>query len=118
MGKAVDIDTLLILESEGNKKNLAFIEKLKVPGLALVILIIFLTVLFTIIDIETSYEPENLVFFLNVIFVGIPSFIIAFVGLRGFLRSGSWPVLWLGIGTLTFGISGLVSFLVGKVPAK
>ena len=114
----MDIDKSLISGSKDNKEDFAFIEKLKIPGLAIVVLIVFLTILFYIMDIEASYEPENLIFFLNIIFVGIPSIIIAFVALRGFLKSGAWPVIWLGIGTLTFGLSGLVSFLVGKVPVN
>jgi len=118
IGGHMDIDTSLISGSKDNKENFAFIEKLKIPSRALVILTVFLTILFYIMDIEASYEPENLIFFLNIIFVGIPSIIIAFVALRGFLKSGAWPVIWLGIGTLTFGLSGLVSFLVGKVPVN
>ena len=114
----MDIDTSLISKSEGNKENFAFIEKLKIPGLAIVIFIVFLTFLFYIMDIESSYDPANLIFILNIIFVGVPSIFIAFLAFRGFLRSGNWPVLWLGIGTLTFGISGLVSFLMGKVPVN
>ena len=85
----MDIDTSLISESEDNKKNFAFIEKLKIPGLAIVILIVFLTILFYIMDIETSYDPANLIFILNIIFVGRPSIFIAFVAFRGFLRSGT-----------------------------
>jgi len=115
----MDIDKSLISESKGNEKNFAFIKKLKIPGLAIVILIVFLTFLFYFLDIGTSYDPENLSFILNLIFIGITSVIIAFVALRSFLKSGAWPVLWLGIGTLTFGLSTILSsFLIGRAPVN
>jgi PAS domain S-box-containing protein len=113
----MDIDSALISESPENE--FTFIEKLKIPGLAIVILIVFLTFLFYFLDIEASYDPENLSFFLNLIFIGIPSVIIAFVAMRSFLKSGAWPVLWMGIGTLSFGLSTLISsFLIGKAPVN
>lgn len=95
------------------KDNYGFLERSKLPGLLLIIILFILTALFLFLNINTRYDPPYLLLFLNVTFISIHSFII---GLRGFLRTGTWAVLWLGIGALTFGIATLLGGLFLGIP--
>ena len=98
--------------SDGKKINSLF-ERLKISALIIVILTLFLLTLFYFVPTKITYEPLDLSLVLYMIFICIPAFFIAFITSRGFLRTGAWPLLWLGIGTLTFGIANtLSSFLL------
>ena len=102
-------------ELDGGRETLVFVERLKIPALIIFISTIILTIILFYMNIKVGYEPPNLIFFLLLIFIGIPSFIIAIISIRGFLLSGVWAVLWLGIGALTFGIATIISsFLIGR----
>ncbi|WP_414469377.1 PAS domain S-box protein [Methanobacterium sp. ACI-7] len=94
------------------EENYGFMERFKLLGLLIIIIIFILNALFLFLNINTRYDPPYLLLFLNVIFISIPSFIIGFIGFRGFLRTGTWAVLWLGIGALTFGIATLSAGLL------
>jgi PAS domain S-box-containing protein len=103
----------LFSSTESSDKTLGFIERLKIPALIIVILTSVLTLLIYITNINIQYEPKYLNLVLYLIFLGISSFIIAYVTSRGFLRTGSWPLLWLGVGAITFGLANIfASFLV------
>lgn len=66
-------------------------------------------ILFYFVPTKISYEPLDLSLVLYLIFICIPAFFIALVTSRGFIRTGSWPLLWLGIGALSFGITNVLS---------
>lgn len=103
------------LELNNSLRTLEFIERLKIPALIIVILITVLTLMFFILRSNEFFDPENLLLIFYSIFIFLPSVVIAIVAGRGFLRSGSWPVLWPGIGTLSFGIAAIIgSFLIGR----
>lgn len=54
-------------------------------------------------------------FIFNLFIIGLPSIVIAIIGVRSFLNSGSWQVMWLGIGTLIFGLAVIFgSFLLDR----
>jgi PAS domain S-box-containing protein len=95
-----------------SKKIYVFLERLKIPALLLVVLMYVLVIIFYFMDNNVKYNPNNLIFILNLIFVFIPSLFIAFIALRSFLRTGNWPVLCIGLGTLSFGVAALLSFLI------
>ena len=42
----------------------------------------------------------------------IPSLFIAYIAARSFLRTGNWPVMLMGVGTLTLGLAVLLSYLI------
>lgn len=99
-------------QSEDMQEYYGYLERLKFPGLLIVIFTFFLTILFYFLNISASYEPAYLTFILNLIFVGISGFIIAVIAFRGFLRTGIWAILWLGISALTFGLATVVGSLL------
>ncbi len=88
-------------ELDGGRETLVFVERLKIPALIIFISTIILTIILFYMNIKVGYEPPNLIFFLLLIFISIPSFIIAIISIRGFLLSGVWAVLWLKIGART-----------------
>ncbi len=99
--------------AESDSTNIyVFLERFKIPALLLVVFMYVLVIIFYFMDINVKYNPTNLIFILNLIFVFIPSLFIAFIALRSFLRTGNWPVLCIGLGTLSFGIAALLSFLI------
>jgi PAS domain S-box-containing protein len=92
------------------------IDRLKTPAMALLALVLAATLLFWILDIKIAAEPPYLVFVLNLLFIGIAGCLIAIIAARGFLRTGAWAALWLGVGALTFALStagGSFLFQVG-----
>jgi PAS domain S-box-containing protein len=86
-----------------------FLKSQKPLGLGLVVLVVLLTVLFYALGISSRYDSADLTLGLNILFVVLPSFFIAFIASRSFTRTGVWPVLFMGIGTLTFGLAVLLS---------
>jgi PAS domain S-box-containing protein len=98
-------------ENKQGKESI-FVESLKRPNLWLVILIVFLTIVFYLLDIQASWDSSVLIFLLNIVLVVIPAFFIAAISFWGFLQSGSWQIMWLGVGTLTYGLAVLLSFWV------
>ena len=90
-----------------------FLERLKTPALWLIVMMYVLVIVFYLLGITVKYNSANLILALNIMFVVIPSFFIAFIAARGFLRTGSWPVMWMGIGTLSFGLAVFLSYFIG-----
>ena len=72
-----------------------FLERLKTPALWLIVMMYVLVIVFYLLGITVKYNSANLILALNIMFVVIPSFFIAFIAARGFLRTGSWPVMWI-----------------------
>jgi hypothetical protein len=106
-----------LFESDVNQENLGFIAKLKIPALIIVILMLVLTLVFYILNFNGIYNPTDLLFSLNLIFIFIPALVIAYISSRAFLRSGNWPLLWLGVGALIYGFSKLIGgYLINRVP--
>jgi PAS domain-containing protein len=93
-------------------ESLGFINQAKTPALIIVILTAVFLILLYFLNIKVKFEPAYLSLTLYLVFFIIPSFIIALITSRGFLRTGTWPVLWLGIGALTYGIANLLSNLL------
>jgi len=94
-----------------NSKLNGVIDYLRLPGFVLLILVLVLSLLLHWFNIGTTIDPPFLYFFLNCLFIGIPVSVVMVIALRGFLHSGVWPVLWLGLGTITFGIGKILSSL-------
>ncbi|MGZ7119415.1 MAG: hypothetical protein ACXVH2_06880, partial [Methanobacterium sp.] len=88
-----------------------YLERLKIPALWIVVLMFVLVIIFYFLDINVKFDSVELNIILNTIFVVIPSLFIAYIAARSFLRSGNWAVMWMGAGTLSFGIAVLLSFL-------
>jgi hypothetical protein len=99
-------------QSETQQNYYDFPERLKTPALWIVVLMYVLVIIFYFLNINAKYDSTDLNIILNTIFVVIPSLVIAFIATRSFLRTGNWPVLWMGVGTLSFGLAVLLSFLV------
>jgi PAS domain S-box-containing protein len=97
----------------GARDRVGKIERLKRPALWLLVVLVIATVVFGVLDTESSFEPPYLMFSLNILFLGVPGFFITAIAIRSFLRTGTWTVLWLGIGTLSFALATLEgSFLI------
>jgi PAS domain S-box-containing protein len=100
-----------MMKPDSEIKAYGYLERLKRPALWLVVLVLALTVLFWMLDITAAFEPPYLTFSLNTMFIFAPSLLIALISLRGFARTGNWPILWLGVGTFTFGIGTILGGL-------
>ncbi len=96
------------MENKYSKEN-GLVESLKRPAFWLVALVIILTIGFYLLDIQASWDSSALTLVLNIVFVIIPALIISFIASRSFIRTGAWPVLWMGIGVLTFGLAAVLS---------
>ena len=102
---------------EGNistpeQKPYRYIKRLMTPAIYLVLLILALTIVFSFVNTQASFEPTYLALALNVLFVFIPSIVIAVLTIRSFKLTGTWATLLLGSGALTFGIGTVISGLL------
>jgi PAS domain S-box-containing protein len=99
--------------SGGARGGFEAIGRLERPALWLLVVVVAATVALRLVSFENIFEPPYLVFSLNILFLGIPGFFIAVIAARSFLRTGTWAVLWLGIGSLSFALATLEgSFLI------
>ena len=96
-----------------------YLQRLRRPALFLVILVAAAMGALALLNPAMVFEPPYLILFLNIVSIGIPSLFISVIASRGFLRTGAWPALWLGAGTLSFGIAMLLGgFLVQNAAAN
>ncbi len=58
---------------------------------------------------ESVFDSPWLLLFLNVLFLSLISFVVAFIAARAYLRSGIIRLLWLGGGALVFGLGNLMA---------
>jgi PAS domain S-box-containing protein len=93
------------------------LDSTKGPAFALVVLALLATLILWPLNISARWDPAPVNLILQIVFIGIASFFISAMAIRSFLRTGEWPVLWLGAGSLTFGVavplSGVLLPLVG-----
>lgn len=85
------------------------LERLEGPALWVAAVVLVLSIAFYLLDFKAKWDSTGLTLLLNIAFVVAPSFFIALIAWRGFLSTGMWPVLWLGTGTLVFGLGVLLS---------
>jgi PAS domain S-box-containing protein len=97
---------------DDNTRAQHLIEDLKRPALWLVLLLLVVTGVLSQLQIKGTYESPYLVLALYVPFIGIPCFFITLFAARGFVRTGVWPVIWLGGAALAYGIANLMSPLL------
>ena len=98
--------------SSGEKKLYGLMEHFKRPALSLVLLAVAAVIVLKSLGLNATFESPVLLLSLNSVFIGIPSVLIAVIAARGFLRSGSWAALWMGIGSLVFGLTMVLSSLI------
>lgn len=60
-----------------------------------------------VLDPDAVFEPPNLLFLLNTVFLGIIPLYIAFVAFRTFRKSRSLPLILLGAGMLVMGVCSI-----------
>ncbi len=82
------------------KERYGILERLKLPALGLVLVMLTLSIVFWRLDIRSSFEPPYLFLTLSIVFIGAASLITAIIAGRSFLHTGAWPVLWMGAGAL------------------
>ncbi len=88
------------------------LESLKGPALGMLVVMLLLTISFASLNITRKIELPYLNLALYIICVIVPSFFMAVITIRTFLRTGSWPVIWLGIGALIFALGNLIGSLL------
>lgn len=88
----------------GGEKRYGFIGRLKRPAVYGVALVFTAAVVLSFLNITASSDPQYLVFSLDSIFVGIPLLFLSVIAARGFSRTGSWPTVWIGAGSLALGL--------------
>ncbi len=94
-------------------------RRLRRPALCLVILVAAAMGALGLLNPALVFDPPYLILFLNMVSIGLPSLFIAVIASRGFLRTGAWPALWLGAGTLSFGTAMLMGgFLIQNAAAN
>ncbi len=81
----------------------------KIFGLLPIPILLFLLVVMLAMDLQTVFEPPGLYALLNVVFLTILPLIVSYYATRSYLRSGFFPMLMLGSGTLALGLSGILS---------
>jgi hypothetical protein len=84
-----------------------FTDRLKGPAFSLVFLMLGAILVLALLRIINSYEIPYLIFFLNILFIGLPAVIIAVFATRSFLYSGVLSILWFGVGSVLYGIGAL-----------
>ena len=84
------------------------LERMKRPAMALVLVMLAIMIVMWRLDIQSHFEPPYVFLFLNIIFIGIACLTTALLAGRSFIRTGSWPVLFVGGGALTFGLNQLI----------
>jgi hypothetical protein len=110
MGSSFNQRGVKFRSSSGKSAN----SSLKRLSLWLVVLIIILAIVFYLLEAKTTWDSSVLTLVLNIVFVVIPSFFIALIASWGFMHSGSWQVMWLGVGTLAYGLAVLLSMWIRK----
>jgi PAS domain S-box-containing protein len=97
------------IEQNKGEKQFSLIERLESPALWLAGLVFLSAILFYMLNIQSHWDSPTLTLWLNVLFVVIPCFFVSFIATRGFLFSGLWSVLSLGIGSFSYGSAALLS---------
>ncbi|MBI4330370.1 MAG: PAS domain S-box protein [Chloroflexi bacterium] len=70
------------------------------------------------LDIRRDIGPPVLLTF-NAAFLALATFMVAYLAARGFIESGLWHYLWLGVGVFTFGVAFLsAGWLVTAIGAN
>jgi PAS domain S-box-containing protein len=90
----------------------SILERLRQPALWLVVLVLAATIILAVLDIKASSDPPYLILTLNILLVGVPCIFFSGIAAISFLRSGVWPALWLGGGSLAFGLAVFLSGLM------
>jgi PAS domain S-box-containing protein len=90
----------------------SILERLRQPALWLVFLVLAATIILAVLDIQASSDPPYLILTLNILLVGVPCLFLAGIAAISFMRSGIWPALWLGGGSLAFGLAVFLSGLM------
>ena len=91
--------------SKQSFNNKDYIERLKPFLVVVLVLAIIILNYYIFLNSNVIYGNSLLSLILFTFLITIPSILISIITVRSFLRSGSWSVLWLGIGTIIFGLS-------------
>jgi PAS domain S-box-containing protein len=99
-------------EAEPRPKRRSYAGSLNSPSPWVVALVAILSLLFYLLDIEATWDSSILTLVLNALLVVAPSFFVAGIALWAYVRSGSSRVMWLGAGTLSYGLAVLMSMWI------
>jgi PAS domain S-box-containing protein len=83
----------------------AVAARLRGPALALALLALGATLLLWLLPVDARRESHIGNLLGTLVFITAAAISIAVLCIRSFLRTGAWPVLWLGAGSLAFGLS-------------
>lgn len=83
----------------------ALAARLRGPALALAVLLLVATLLLWLAPVDARRESYAGNLLGTLLFITAASIFIAVISIRSFLRTGAWPVLWLGAGSLAFGLA-------------
>lgn len=105
----------LLNSAEKNREKMVSTSHLSIRSLsrwlgatAIPVFIVIILTLF-ILDIKAVFEPRLLLPILNMLFVSVVSFVVAYISARCYLTMGLVKILLLGCGVLTFGAGNLVA---------
>lgn len=82
-------------------------KRLKTPALLMLGLFAALSIILALLHPKAIFISPILYLCLNLAFISAPSMVVVILSARSFLITGAWPVLWLGGGTLAFGLANL-----------
>jgi len=97
---------------ELKKQGFAWLKSLALAPLPLFTLLI---IVFACIDTSTVIEPPYLLLALNVLFLTIIPFSIAYVAWRSYADSGQWRLFLIGCGMVAFGACAILAGLAINV---
>ena len=98
---------------EMSKQGFGWLKSLALVPLPLFIVLI---IIFACIDTSTVIEPPYLLLSLNILFLTIIPFSIAYVAWRSYADSGQWRLFLIGCGMVAFGFGALVAGAIVNVP--
>jgi len=93
-----------LAEPAARTERRSLISPVRGAALAVFGAILAATLVLWLLDLPERAEPQYLALALNTTLIGIPAFFLAGIAIRGFLSTGAWPVLWLGVGAPTFAV--------------
>jgi hypothetical protein len=90
------------------EKSISVLERLHALAIAVIVAVIIVGLILWLQKTKGIFDPPYLILSLNVAIIFLPAVLIAAITVSGFLSTGSWPVLSLGLGTIAIAISTVI----------
>ncbi|MCX6659521.1 MAG: hypothetical protein NTX81_03980 [Candidatus Bathyarchaeota archaeon] len=89
---------------------------MKLLGAIILAVLTIATIGLGVLDPGGIFEPPMLLCLLNILFLSLMSFVVAYISMRSYLASGLLSVLMIGSGLLQFGSASLIAGFLRDLP--